>query len=143
MGANYQVNQAKIGIGSGGIFGKGYLKGSQSSLDFVPENHTDFVFSHIAEEFGLVGSLLITCGYYLSIIKRVTIIGDQSNNIIFQRYFAMLLPLTFFSYIAINLGMVTGLLPVVGVPLAYIILRGNCNADKYDWIWNSFECKTI
>jgi rod shape determining protein RodA len=122
LGANYQVIQAKIGIGSGGIFGKGYLRGSQSSLDFVPENHTDFVFSHFAEEFGLVGSLLLLWLFF-SIIKRVTLIGDQSKNN-FSKIFCYAFAFNFFLYIAINLGMVTGLLPVVGVPLPILSYGG-------------------
>jgi rod shape determining protein RodA len=122
LGANYQVIQAKIGIGSGGIFGKGYLRGSQSSLDFVPENHTDFVFSHFAEEFGLVGSLLLLWLFF-SIIKRVTLIGDQSKNN-FSKIFCYSFAFNFFLYIAINLGMVTGLLPVVGVPLPILSYGG-------------------
>jgi rod shape determining protein RodA len=122
LGANYQVIQAKIGIGSGGIFGKGYLKGSQSSLDFVPENHTDFVFSHFAEEFGLVGSLLLLWLFF-SIIKRVTFIGDRSKNN-FTKIFCYSFAFNFFLYIGINLGMVTGLLPVVGVPLPILSYGG-------------------
>ena len=122
LGANYQVIQAKIGIGSGGIFGKGFLRGSQSSLDFVPENHTDFVFSHFAEEFGLVGSLLLLWLFF-SIIKRITLIGDQSKNN-FSKIFCYAFAFNFFLYIAINLGMVTGLLPVVGVPLPILSYGG-------------------
>jgi len=122
LGANYQVIQSKIGIGSGGIFGKGYLRGSQSSLDFVPENHTDFVFSHFAEEFGLIGSLLLLWLFF-SIIKRVTLIGDQSKNN-FSKIFCYAFAFNFFLYIAINLGMVTGLLPVVGVPLPILSYGG-------------------
>ena len=122
LGANYQVIQSKIGIGSGGIFGKGYLRGSQSSLDFVPENHTDFVFSHFAEEFGLIGSLLLLWLFF-SIIKRVTLIGDKSKNN-FSKIFCYAFAFNFFLYIAINLGMVTGLLPVVGVPLPILSYGG-------------------
>jgi len=122
LGANYQVNQAKIGIGSGGIFGKGYLKGSQSSLDFVPENHTDFIFSHIAEEFGLVGSLLLLWLLF-TIIKRVILIGDKATTN-FSKIFCYAFAFNFFLYIAINLGMVTGLLPVVGVPLPILSYGG-------------------
>ena len=122
LGANYQVIQSKIGIGSGGIFGKGYMKGSQSSLDFVPENHTDFVFSHFSEEFGLIGSLLLLWLFF-SIIKKITFIGDQSKNN-FSKIFCYAFAFNFFLYIVINLGMVTGILPVVGVPLPILSYGG-------------------
>ncbi len=122
LGKNYQVIQAKIGVGSGGIFGKGYMKGSQSALNFVPENHTDFVFSHFAEEFGLLGAILLLWLFF-KIIKKITVIGDQCHNN-FSKIFCYAFAFNFFLYIAINLGMVTGLLPVVGVPLPILSYGG-------------------
>ncbi len=101
---------------------KAIFKGSQSSLDFVPENHTDFIFSHIAEEFGLVGSLLLLWLLF-TIIKRVILIGDKATTN-FSKIFCYAFAFNFFLYISINLGMVTGLLPVVGVPLPILSYGG-------------------
>ncbi|AEY00982.1 rod shape-determining protein RodA [Oceanimonas sp. GK1] len=122
LGAGYHIIQSKIAIGSGGIWGKGWLHGTQSQLEFLPERHTDFIFAVLAEEFGLVGvSLLILM--YLFIIGRGLQISVQAQGA-FPRLLAGALTLTFFVYVFVNIGMVSGLLPVVGVPLPLISFGG-------------------
>jgi rod shape determining protein RodA len=122
LGASYHIIQSKIAIGSGGLFGKGWLQGSQSQLEFLPERHTDFIFAVIAEEFGLAGaSLLLSC--YLFIIARGLYIASNAQTN-FSRLLAGGITLTFFVYIFVNIAMVSGLLPVVGVPLPLISYGG-------------------
>ncbi|MCU7906229.1 MAG: rod shape-determining protein RodA [Candidatus Thiodiazotropha sp. (ex Epidulcina cf. delphinae)] len=122
LGAGYHIIQSKIAIGSGGISGKGWLNGTQSHLEFLPERHTDFIFAVISEEFGLVGILALLC-LYLFIILRGLYIATQAQDT-FGRILAGSLSLVFFVYLFVNAGMVTGLLPVVGIPLPLISYGG-------------------
>jgi rod shape determining protein RodA len=122
LGAGYHITQSKIAIGSGGVFGKGWLEGTQAKLDFLPEAHTDFIFAVIAEEFGLIGVLLLLL-LYLAIVARGLLIALKAQDT-FQRLLAAALSLKFFIYVFINIGMVIGLLPVVGVPLPLISFGG-------------------
>lgn len=121
-GAGYHITQSKIAIGSGGLFGKGWLNGSQAHLNFLPESDTDFVFAVFAEETGLLGVLALL-GIYAFIILRGLHIAARSQDT-FQRLVAGGLSLTFFIYVFVNIGMVVGLLPVVGVPLPLISYGG-------------------
>jgi rod shape determining protein RodA len=122
LGTGYHIIQSKIAIGSGGIGGKGWLNGTQSHLEFLPERHTDFIFAVISEEFGLVGVLALLT-LYLVIIIRGLYIATQAQDT-FGRILAGSLSLVFFVYLFVNAGMVTGLLPVVGVPLPLISYGG-------------------
>lgn len=122
LGAGYHIIQSKIAIGSGGISGKGWLNGTQSHLEFLPERHTDFIFAVISEEFGLVGVLSLL-GLYLFIILRGLFIASQAQDT-YSRLLAGSLTLVFFVYLFVNTGMVTGLLPVVGVPLPLVSYGG-------------------
>ena len=123
LGAGYQIIQSKIAVGSGGLFGKGFLKGTQSYLEFLPEKHTDFIFTLFSEEFGFFGSVLLLL-IYAVIIYRVIKIG-----IISRSYFAKLFCYSFgaslFVYIVINMSMVLGLLPIVGSPLPIMSYGGS------------------
>ncbi len=122
LGAGYHIIQSKIAIGSGGVWGKGWLNGTQSQLDFLPERSTDFIFSVFAEEFGLVG-ILVLFTLYLLVILRGLYIAAQAQDC-FTRLLAGSLVLTFFVYLFVNVGMVSGLLPVVGVPLPLVSYGG-------------------
>ncbi|MCU7842610.1 MAG: rod shape-determining protein RodA [Candidatus Thiodiazotropha sp. (ex Monitilora ramsayi)] len=122
LGTGYHIIQSKIAIGSGGIGGKGWLNGTQSHLEFLPERHTDFIFAVISEEFGLVGVLALL-SLYLFIILRGLYIATQAQDT-FSRILTGALSLVFFVYLFVNTGMVTGLLPVVGVPLPLISYGG-------------------
>lgn len=122
LGAGYHITQSKIAIGSGGLFGKGWMNGTQAHLEFLPESHTDFIFAVYAEEFGLLGVLLLLL-LYLTIVGRALVIAVRAQDT-FQRLLAGSLGLTFFLYVFINMGMVLGLLPVVGVPLPLISFGG-------------------
>ena len=122
LGAGWQITQSKIALGSGGLFGKGYLQGSQSQLDYLPEKQTDFVFTLIGEEFGFVGSMTIILIYFL-IILSITGIGMRAKNR-FTRLVASGLAMVIFLYVFINIAMVTGVLPVVGAPLPLISYGG-------------------
>jgi len=122
LGAGWNIIQSKTAIGSGGWAGKGWLQGTQSHLDFLPESHTDFIIAVLAEEFGLRG-VLILLGLYLLILLRGFWIGVQAQTS-FGRMVAGSLTLTFFVYIFVNMGMVAGLLPVVGVPLPLVSAGG-------------------
>lgn len=122
LGAGYHIIQSKIAIGSGGVSGKGWLEGTQSQLEFLPERHTDFVFSVFSEEFGFVGILLLL-SIYLFIIARGLWIANTAQDA-FTKLVAGSITLTFFVYIFVNIGMVSGLLPVVGVPLPLISYGG-------------------
>ena len=121
-GASYHITQSKIALGSGGVTGKGFMNGTQRQLEYVPENRTDFIFTVIGEEFGLVGSLL-TIGLYMSVIGLCIWLSVQCKHI-FSRLLILGLTTTFTLYIFINLGMVMGLAPVVGVPLPLISYGG-------------------
>ena len=122
LGAGYHIIQSKIAIGSGGLWGKGWLQGTQSQLEFLPERHTDFIFSVYSEEFGLIGVLLLL-SIYLFIIGRGLWIASQAQDA-FTRLVAGSITLTFFVYVFVNIGMVSGILPVVGVPLPLISYGG-------------------
>lgn len=122
LGAGYHIAQSKIAIGSGGVTGKGWLEGTQAKLDFLPEAHTDFILAVHAEELGLVGVLLLLL-LYLGIIARGLYIASRAQDS-FQRLLAGSLSMTFFVYVFINVGMVIGLLPVVGVPLPLVSYGG-------------------
>lgn len=122
LGAGYHIIQSKIAIGSGGLYGKGWLNGTQSHLEFLPERSTDFIFAVYSEEFGLLG-VLVLLGVYFFILSRGMYIALQAQDT-FARLLAGSLVLTFFVYIFVNIGMVTGLLPVVGLPLPLISYGG-------------------
>lgn len=122
LGAGYNAIQAKIAIGSGGLFGKGWFNGTQSHLEFLPERSTDFVFAVMAEEFGLLGLLLLLT-LYLVLVGRGLYIAAEAQDT-FTRLLAGSLSLTFFVYVFVNTAMVSGLLPVVGVPLPLVSAGG-------------------
>lgn len=122
LGTGWNIIQSKAAIGSGGVFGKGWLLGTQSHLDFLPESHTDFIIAVLAEEFGLVGVCLLLL-IYLLLIARGLAITVQAQTL-FGKLLAGALTMTFFVYVFINIGMVSGLLPVVGVPLPFISFGG-------------------
>jgi len=121
-GAGYHTIQASIAIGSGGVFGKGWLNGTQARLDFVPERTTDFIFAVFSEEFGLFGNLLLLA-LLLVVIGRGLYIAANASTL-FARLMAGAITLTFFTYAFVNMGMVSGILPVVGVPLPLISYGG-------------------
>jgi rod shape determining protein RodA len=123
LGAGYQIIQSKIAVGSGGIFGKGFLQGSQSYLDYLPEKHTDFIFTLFSEEFGFVGSIGLLL-IYVMIIYRIIIIGNRSKNN-FARLYCFSFATAFFLYVAVNMSMVLGLLPIVGAPLPIMSYGGS------------------
>jgi len=123
LGSGYHILQSKIAIGSGGIFGKGLEQGSQSQLNFLPEHTTDFIFAVVAEELGLMGVLLLFSLYGLIIFRALVISFQSEDN--FSKLLGAGLTLTFFTYIFVNIGMVSGLLPVVGVPLPLISYGGS------------------
>ena len=122
LGSGWNIIQSKIAIGSGGVTGKGWLDGTQSQLDFLPESHTDFIIAVIAEELGLTGVVLLLL-LYLCIIARGLLIAAQAQDG-FGRLLAGSVILTFFVYVLVNMGMVSGLLPVVGVPLPMVSYGG-------------------
>ena len=123
LGAGYQIIQSKIAIGSGGITGKGFLKGTQSYLEFLPEKHTDFIFTLFSEEFGFVGSICLLL-IYLIIIVRIIRIGAISRSN-FSKLFCFGFAFAIFVYIVVNLSMVLGLLPIVGSPLPILSFGGS------------------
>ena len=122
LGSGWNIIQSKAAIGSGGIWGKGWLLGTQSHLDFLPESHTDFIIAVLAEEFGLVGVCLLLLLYML-LLARCLVITVQAQTL-FAKLLAGALSMTFFVYVFVNIGMVSGLLPVVGVPLPLISYGG-------------------
>ena len=122
LGAGWNIIQSKTAIGSGGIYGKGWLEGTQSQLEFLPERHTDFIIAVLAEEFGLVG-VCIVLAVYVAIIGRGLFIALNAQNT-YGRLVAGSITLTFFVYVFVNMGMVSGLLPVVGVPLPLVSFGG-------------------
>ncbi len=123
LGAGYQIIQSKIAIGSGGFSGKGFLKGTQSYLDFLPEKHTDFIFTLFSEEFGFVGSVILLL-IYIIIIFRIVRIGIISRSG-FSKLFCFGFAFAIFVYITVNLSMVLGLLPIVGSPLPIMSYGGS------------------
>jgi rod shape determining protein RodA len=122
LGAGYHTIQSTIALGSGGVFGKGWLNGTQSHLDFLPERTTDFVFAVYAEEFGLFGNLVLLV-LFLLVVGRGLVIAANGPTL-FTRLLAGAITLTFFTYAFVNMGMVSGILPVVGVPLPLISYGG-------------------
>ena len=122
LGAGYHTIQAAIALGSGGFFGKGWLNGTQAHLDFLPERSTDFIFAVFSEEFGLFGNLILVT-LFLFVIGRGMFITYNASTL-FERLTAGAITLTFFTYVAVNMGMVSGVLPVVGVPLPLISYGG-------------------
>ncbi len=122
LGKGYHTIQGSIAVGSGGVLGKGYLNGTQTHLDFLPERTTDFIFAVFSEEFGLLGNLILL-GMYLFIIVRGFIITAEASTY-FTRLMAGSITLTFFTYAFVNIGMVIGILPVVGVPLPLVSYGG-------------------
>ncbi|MGF1683679.1 rod shape-determining protein RodA [Photobacterium minamisatsumaniensis] len=122
LGAGYHIIQSKIAIGSGGLTGKGWMQGTQSQLEFLPERHTDFIFAVIAEEWGLIGVICLLA-IYLFIIGRGLLLASRAQTA-FGRMMAGSIVLSFFVYICVNIGMVSGLLPVVGVPLPLVSYGG-------------------
>lgn len=122
LGAGYHILQSKIALGSGGLFGKGFLQGTQSHLNFLPEMQTDFIFTMLAEELGLVGALGLLALYVVMLIYAIAIALRSRNQ--FGRLLAMGIAATFFVYFFINIAMVTGLVPVVGVPLPLVSYGG-------------------
>ena len=123
LGAGYQIIQSKIAIGSGGLFGKGFLRGSQSYLDYLPEKHTDFIFTLFSEEFGFVGSVSLLVIYAL-IIYRIIVAGNLSRDN-FAKLYCYGFAAAFFVYVAINMSMVLGLVPIVGAPLPIMSYGGS------------------
>ena len=123
LGAGYQIIQSKIAIGSGGLFGKGFLNGSQSYLDYLPEKHTDFIFTLFSEEFGFFGSLFILLLYAL-IIYRIVRIGNITRSN-FGKLYCYSFATAFFLYVVVNMMMVLGLLPIVGSPLPIMSYGGS------------------
>ena len=122
LGAGYHIIQSTIALGSGGAFGKGWFNGSQAHLDFLPERTTDFIFAVFGEEFGLIGNLLLLV-LYLLVIGRGMLIAMNAPTL-FSRLLAGSITLTFFTYAFVNMGMVSGILPVVGVPLPLVSYGG-------------------
>ncbi len=122
LGSGWNIIQSKAAIGSGGVFGKGWLQGTQSHLDFLPESHTDFIIAVLGEEFGMVGVCLLLV-VYLLLVARGLVIAVQAQTL-FGKLLAGSISLTFFIYVFVNIGMVSGLLPVVGVPLPFISYGG-------------------
>jgi len=122
LGKGFHTIQSMIAIGSGGFFGKGWLQGTQAHLEFIPEKHTDFVFAVFSEEFGLLGNLVLLALFF-ALIKRGLAISASAPNL-FTRLLGAAVTLIFFTYAFVNIGMVSGLLPVVGVPLPFISYGG-------------------
>ncbi len=122
LGSGYHIIQSKIAIGSGGLFGKGWLNGTQSQLDFLPERSTDFIYAVFAEEFGIMGAIVLLA-LYAFIILRGLVIATRAQDA-YGRLLAGSLSLTFFVYLFVNVGMVSGILPVVGVPLPLVSYGG-------------------
>jgi rod shape determining protein RodA len=122
LGAGYHIIQSTIAVGSGGFTGKGWLNGTQSHLEFIPERHTDFIFAVYSEEFGLLGNLLLLV-LYAALIARALMIANSAATV-FARLLAGAMALMFFTYAFVNMGMVSGILPVVGVPLPFLSYGG-------------------
>jgi rod shape determining protein RodA len=122
LGKGFHTIQSMIAIGSGGFFGKGWFQGTQAHLEFIPEKHTDFIFAVYSEEFGLIGNLLLLVLFFALIKRGLTISASAPN--LFTRLLGAAITLIFFTYAFVNIGMVSGLLPVVGVPLPFISYGG-------------------
>jgi rod shape determining protein RodA len=122
LGKGFHIIQGMIAIGSGGVTGKGFMKGTQTHLEFIPERTTDFVFAAFSEEFGLIGCLALVTGFLFLIVRGLMIAAEAPN--VFSRLLAGAITLSFFTYAFVNMGMVSGILPVVGVPLPFISYGG-------------------
>ncbi|MDZ4328470.1 MAG: rod shape-determining protein RodA [Pseudomonas sp.] len=122
LGAGYHILQSKIALGAGGVFGKGFMEGTQSQLNFLPEKHTDFIFTMLGEELGLVGGLVLLVLYFIVLMFSLNVAMQCRNQ--FGRLLAIGVSMTFFLYVFINSAMVMGLLPVVGVPLPLVSYGG-------------------
>jgi rod shape determining protein RodA len=122
LGRGFHIIQGMIAIGSGGIFGKGFMAGTQTHLEFIPERTTDFIFAAFSEEFGLFGNLLLIGGFIFLILRGLAIALDAPT--LFARLLAGAVTMIFFTYAFVNMGMVSGILPVVGVPLPFISYGG-------------------
>jgi rod shape determining protein RodA len=122
LGAGYHIIQSTIAVGSGGLWGKGWLNGTQAHLEFIPERHTDFIFAVFSEEFGLIGNLVLLVLYALLIGRGLMIAANAAT--VFARLLAGAISLMFFTYAFVNMGMVAGILPVVGVPLPFLSYGG-------------------
>ena len=123
LGNGYHIMQSKIALGSGGIFGKGYMEGTQSHLNFLPEMQTDFIFTMLGEEFGFIGTLFLLLIYAALIMISIRL--ALKSRSLFSKYLSLGVCNVFFIYVFVNIGMVTGLLPVVGVPLPFISYGGS------------------
>ena len=123
LGKGFHIIQGMIAIGSGGVNGKGFMKGTQTHLEFIPERTTDFIFAAFAEEFGLIGCLSLITGFIFLIVRGLMIAADAPT--VFTRLLAGAITLSFFTYAFVNMGMVSGILPVVGVPLPFISYGGS------------------
>ncbi len=139
LGAGYQITQSKIAIGSGGLFGKGFLNGSQSYLDYLPEKHTDFIFTLFSEEFGFFGSCLVLAIYVL-ITLRIVAIGNMVRDT-FAKLYCFSFGTAFFIYVAINMGMVLGLIPIVGAPLPILSYGGSSMLAMMIGLGITMSCK--
>ena len=139
LGAGYQIIQSKIAVGSGGIFGKGFLQGSQSYLDYLPEKHTDFIFTLFSEEFGFVGSIVLLLIYVL-IIYRITLIGLRAKDN-FAKLYCFGFATSFFVYVAVNMSMVLGLVPIVGAPLPIMSYGGSAMLSMMIGLGITMSCK--
>jgi rod shape determining protein RodA len=122
LGSGYHIIQSKIAVGSGGLYGKGWLNGTQSNLQFLPERSTDFIFAVFCEEFGFIGVLVLMAAYAFVVIRGIYMAVDAQDT--FSRLLAGSLILTLFIYIFVNMGMVVGRLPVVGIPLPLVSYGG-------------------
>ncbi|MCX7255635.1 MAG: rod shape-determining protein RodA [Polaromonas sp.] len=122
LGKGFHIIQGMIAIGSGGVFGKGFMAGTQTHLEFIPERTTDFIFAAFSEEFGLIGTLLLITGFIFLIFRGLAIAMDAPT--LFTRLLAGALTMIFFTYAFVNMGMVSGILPVVGVPLPFVSYGG-------------------
>ena len=122
LGKGFHIIQGMIAIGSGGLFGKGFMAGTQTHLEFIPERTTDFIFAAFSEEFGLAGNLLLIAGFIFLIMRGLMIAMDAPT--LFSRLLAGAVTMIFFTYAFVNMGMVSGILPVVGVPLPFISYGG-------------------
>jgi rod shape determining protein RodA len=122
LGKGFHIIQGEIAIGSGGVSGKGFMQGTQTHLEFIPERTTDFIFAAFGEEFGLLGALALLAGFTALILRGLAIASDAPT--LFTRLMAGAVTLSFFTYVFVNMGMVSGILPVVGVPLPFISYGG-------------------
>jgi len=123
LGAGYNVNQSKIAIGSGGFTGKGFLEGTQTKFDFVPEQSTDFIFCTVGEEWGFAGSMFVIIGFVTLILRLIFLAERQHSN--FSRIYGYGVAAIFFFHFAINIGMTIGLAPVIGIPLPFFSYGGS------------------